>query len=110
MKPLCAMAAVGLSMMALMGSASAQPYGGPDYRYREPDYRYREPGYGYREPDYGYRERRSRDRNRAYGFDEREYLRCNRDVLHAVRRGQMQSGFAHYQMHGRYEGRPLSCW
>jgi hypothetical protein len=103
MKALCAMAAVGLSMMALMGSASAQPYGGPDYRYREPDYRYREPGYGYRE-------RRSRYENRTYGFDEREYLRCNRDVLRAVRRGQMQSGFAHYQMHGRYEGRPLSCW
>jgi hypothetical protein len=102
MKALCAMAAVGLSMMALMGSASAQPYGVPDYRYREPDY-------GYREPDYGYRERRSRYRNRSYGFDEREYLRCNRDVLRAVRRGQMQSGFAHYQMHGRYEGRPLSC-
>jgi hypothetical protein len=103
MKALCAMAAVGLSMMALMGSASAQSYGGPDYRYREPDYRYRE-------PDYGYRERRSRYRNREYAFDEREYLRCNRDVLRAVRRGQMQSGFAHYQMHGRYEGRPLSCW
>ena len=107
MKALCAIAAVGLSMVALTGSASAQPYGAPGYRYIEPGYRYREPEYGYREP---YRERRPRYESRAYGFDEREYLRCNRDVLWAIRRGQFPSGLAHYQIYGRREGRALTCW
>jgi hypothetical protein len=105
MKTLCAIVAIGL--MASMGSASAQRYGGPDYGYddgyqyeRRP--RYREPYYGYREPGPPYR-------GRAYAFHEGEYLRCNRDVLRAVRRGETESGWAHYLRFGRYEGRRLSC-
>ena len=47
--------------------------------------------------------------DRAYGFDEREYLRCNPDVRRAVRRGTMESGIVHYQVFGRREGRRLSC-
>lgn len=110
MKVLCAMAAVGLSLMASMGSASAQPYGVPDYEYREP---YGGPGYRYRRRDYDdgyeYRERGPRYRGGAYGFDEREYLYCNPDVRRAVRRGQFPSGAAHYQLFGRREGRRLRC-
>jgi len=45
----------------------------------------------------------------GYGFDEREYLRCNPDVARAVRNGQMESGWAHYQVFGRRENRRLSC-
>jgi hypothetical protein len=84
--------------------AYRDPYAGlprPVYR--------RFPGDVPRSTPYGYTERGARYSNRAYGFDEREYLRCNRDVLRAVRRGQMQSGTAHYQIYGLREGRPLSC-
>lgn len=110
MKALCAIAAVGLTLMGSMGSASAQ-YGGPGYGYgdrerdydRDRDYRDRERGPGYGERGRGYGDRRE------YGFDEREYLRCNPDVARAVRRGQMQSGFIHYQGYGRREHRRLSC-
>ncbi|RZA02567.1 MAG: hypothetical protein EOP11_16635 [Proteobacteria bacterium] len=42
-------------------------------------------------------------------FDEREYLRCNPDVAQAVRRGQVRSGWEHYQQFGRRENRRLSC-
>jgi hypothetical protein len=107
MKALLAVATVGLSLLAPIGAASAQPWGGPDYGYRE-----RNEGYGERGPRY--RERDSGERGRGYrerggGFDEREYLRCNPDVARAVERGQMQSGFMHYQGYGRREGRRLSC-
>nr|WP_114946170.1 hypothetical protein [Microvirga calopogonii] len=108
MKALCAVAAIGLSLMATMGSASAQRYGGPGSGYDEPDYGYREPGPRYRDRDYGYEERGPRYRGRPSAFNEREYLRCNRDVLRAVRRGET-SGLQHYLQYGRREGRRLSC-
>ncbi|WP_336492359.1 hypothetical protein [Methylobacterium nigriterrae] len=81
MKALCAIAAIGLSLMGAMGSVSAQPYGDRDYGRRD----------------------------RGYGFNEREYLRCNPDVRRAVRRGIVSSGAAHYRVNGRYEHRRLSC-
>jgi hypothetical protein len=111
-KALFAMAAVGLSLMGSMGAASAQPgYGERDYGYGERGPRERE---GYGERGRGYREREYGERGRGYrergsGFDEREYLRCNPDVARAISRGQMQSGFIHYQGYGRREGRRLSC-
>ncbi|AWN43091.1 hypothetical protein U8607_19820 [Methylobacterium durans] len=101
MKMLWATAAVGLGLLAAVGSPSAQPYGGPDYGYRDRDYRDRGRDYDDRGPRY-------RDRG-AYGFDEREYLRCNPDVRRAVARGQMESGATHYRVFGRREGRRLSC-
>ncbi|MCP2080493.1 UNVERIFIED_ORG: hypothetical protein J2W74_001679 [Methylorubrum zatmanii] len=107
MKAIYAVAAVGLGLMASIASVSAQPYGSRDYGYEE-----RGRGYGGRDYDdedrgrgYGGRGYGRRD----YGFDEREYLRCNPDVLRAVRRGQMESGAAHYQTFGRRERRRLSC-
>ena len=107
MKAICAVAAVGLGLMGSIASVSAQPYGSRDYGYEE-----RGRGYGGRDYDdedrgrgYGGRGYRGRD----YGFDEREYLRCNPDVLRAVRRGQMESGAVHYQVFGRRERRRLSC-
>ena len=102
MKALCAMAPVGLCLMGSIRSASAQPW------YREG------PGYGqergprYRGYDGWYRER-PRYRGRGFAFNERAYLFCNPDVLRAVRRGQMRSGWQHYQRYGRYEGRRLFC-
>ena len=108
MKALYAIAAAGLVlMMGTAGSALAQYYPAPPPPYREPDYyEYERPRY--RERDY-YEERGPRYRGGGFAFDERWYLRCNPDVLHAVRRGQMESGWAHYQRHGRYEGRRLRC-
>ncbi|KQO88466.1 hypothetical protein [Methylorubrum extorquens] len=107
MKAIYAVAAVGLGLMGSIASVSAQPYGSRDYGYEE-----RGRGYGSRDYDdedrgrgYGGRGYGRRD----YGFDEREYLRCNPDVLRAVRRGQMESGAAHYQTFGRRERRRLSC-
>ncbi|ACK85827.1 hypothetical protein [Methylorubrum extorquens] len=107
MKAIYAVAAVGLGLMGSIASVSAQPYGSRDYGYEE-----RGRGYGGRDYDdedrgrgYGGRGYGRRD----YGFDEREYLRCNPDVLRAVRRGQMESGAAHYQTFGRRERRGLSC-
>lgn len=85
MKPVFAAATVALTMIGSIASVAAQPYGGRDYGYE---------GRGY---------------GGGYGFDEREYLRCNPDVRRAVRRGQMESGIVHYQVFGRYEGRRLSC-
>lgn len=72
------------------------------------------------EPRPRYRERRGSDydeeprrgppiRERQFGFDEGEYLRCHPDVERAVRRGMMPSGAAHYQQFGRREGRRLTC-
>jgi hypothetical protein len=103
MKALCAVAAVGLCLMGAIRPASAQPWyrEGPSYGYEERGPRFREDGGWYRE--------RPRYRRRGFGFNEREYLFCNRDVLRAVRRGEVRSGWEHYQTHGRYEGRRLSC-
>lgn len=93
MKALCAVAAVGLSLMTFMTSVSAQPYGDRDGRDRGRDYEDSERG----------------NRGREYGFDEGEYLRCNPDVLQAVEGGIVESGAAHYRVNGRREGRRLSC-
>jgi hypothetical protein len=109
MKAFCAVAAIGLSLMASMGSASAQPYGGPGYGYRDRDGGYEERGPRYRDRDDEYEERGPRSRDRRYAFNEREYLRCNPDVRRAVRRGEVDSGVAHYLTFGRREGRRLSC-
>ncbi|AWN45949.1 hypothetical protein DK419_06150 [Methylobacterium terrae] len=123
-------AVIGLGLIGAVGTASAQSWGGPDYGYRERDsrdrdyrgrdsdyrdreYRDRRDDYGRRDDyrdrdrDYGSRERGSRER--SVGFDEREYLRCNPDVARAVRSGQMESALKHFQVHGRREGRRLTC-
>ena len=101
------LAAVAVIALTLVGSASAQYYGGRDDGYRERGDGYRERGRGYRDRDdddggsgYG---------GRRYGFSEREYLRCNPDVRRAVNQGMMESGAVHYQRFGRREGRRLSC-
>ncbi len=39
-------------------------------------------------------------------FDETAYLRANPDVAEAVERGVLATGFMHYVLHGRGEGRP----
>ena len=102
MKALFAVAAIGLGLMGSMDPVSAQ-YGGREYgrEYGRND--------GYGERDEGYRERGRGYRGGDSGFDEGEYLRCNPDVRRAVDRGQMESGFAHFQKHGRRERRRLSC-
>ena len=123
MKALCTLAALGLTLIASTAPTSAQPYGRPGYGYEDPDYDYREPGPRYRERDYRYEERGPRYRQWDYGyeecgprsrdgryaFNEREYLRCNPDVLRAVRRGEIASGVQHYLTFGINEGRALSC-
>lgn len=67
----------------------------------------------YRERDDGiYRDRDldgDRGRGRARGFNERAYLRCNPDVRRSVNRGETDSGYAHYRIYGRREGRQLTC-
>ncbi|NLR72480.1 glycosyltransferase [Novosphingobium sp. ERN07] len=40
-----------------------------------------------------------------HDFDDGAYLAANPDVAAAVRDGKQKSGFAHYIMHGRHEGR-----
>jgi SAM-dependent methyltransferase len=40
-------------------------------------------------------------------FDESQYLEANPDVADAVARGDIASGWAHYESHGRDEGRDL---
>ena len=97
MKALGAVAAAGLVLMASLGSASSQPWGGRDYGYGQRDY-----------DDEGYEERGPRYRERAQRFDPREYLRCNPDVRRAVMQGGT-TPFQHYQQFGRREGRRLSC-
>lgn len=105
MKAVCALAAVSLGLVSPTHSASAQP----GYWYREgPDYGYEERSPIYRERDDWYEER-PRYRGRRIAFSEREYLRCNPDVRQAVRRGQFQSGWAHYQIYGQHEDRSLRC-
>ena len=42
------------------------------------------------------------------GFDEHAYLTAHDDVRHAVAMGDFASGFAHYQLFGRDEGRVLA--
>jgi hypothetical protein len=111
MKTILAAAAVTLGVLGVVGPVVAQPR--PDYD----DYGYRDRGYRDRDRgDYGDRDRGYRDRDRDdyrgranYGFDEREYLRCNPDVRRAIANGQMESGAAHYRVFGRREGRRLSC-
>ena len=108
MKALYTAAVIGLGLIGLIVSATAQPYGGPDYGSRDRgEYRDRGDRYRDRDDDYGDRSRGYGDR--AGGFDEREYLRCNPDVRRAVQSGQMESGAAHYKTFGRREGRRLSC-
>jgi hypothetical protein len=120
MKSLCAVAALGLSLVASVGSTLAQPYGAPGYGYPDRDYRYEERGPRYRDRDYRYEEpgpryqeryeeRRPRSRDGGYAFNEREYLRCHPDVRRAVRRGELSSGTEHYLIYGRSEGRRLRC-
>jgi MoaA/NifB/PqqE/SkfB family radical SAM enzyme len=41
----------------------------------------------------------------AERFDEAQYLQLNDDVRHAVSTGQLKSGYQHYVLHGRLEGR-----
>ena len=113
MKAVCAILTAGLSFTASVGPALAQPYDyrDYDYGYRQRDYDYRD-RYDYRDDyrdRYDYRDRGPRYRNRAYAFDEREYLRCNPDVRRAVRRGEFESGLQHCLRFGRREGRDLSC-
>ncbi|GJD89499.1 hypothetical protein BHAOGJBA_3027 [Methylobacterium hispanicum] len=112
MRAILAMAVAGMTLIAPMNLASAQPYGygDRDYRdrgdYRDRDYRDRGDYRRGRDDDYD----RPRGRNRGdYAFDEREYLRCNPDVRRAIVNGQMQSGLAHYRTFGQREGRRLSC-
>jgi hypothetical protein len=100
MKAFWVIAAAGIGLTGLLGPAAAQPRGG--YGYGGPDY-------GYEDRNEGYRERAPRYRERGYAFDEREYLRCNPDVRRGVWRGEVQSGFAHFQQFGRAENRRLRC-
>ena len=104
MKASFAAAVIGLGLIAPIVSATAQPYGGPDYRDKDRS-DYRDRGDRYRDEDF---------RDRGYGsrtveFDEREYLRCNPDVRRAIQSGQMESAAAHYRVFGRREGRRLTC-
>lgn len=107
MKAFLAAAAVSLGILGVVSPVSAQPrpdyddYGGRGYRDRG--------DYDYRDRDRGYRDRDDYRGRANYGFDEREYLRCNPDVRRAVANGQMESGAAHYRVFGRREGRRLSC-
>ncbi|GJE12635.1 hypothetical protein [Methylobacterium longum] len=108
MKAFLAAAAVTLGILGALSPVLAQPRG-PDYE----DYGYRDRGYrdrgDYDDRGRGYRDRDDYRGRANYGFDEREYLRCNPDVRRAVAAGQMESGAAHYRVFGRREGRRLSC-
>ena len=99
MKALCAVAAVGLSLISFMGSVSAQPYG--DRGYGDRDRGFRDRGGDFEDQD--------DDDRGGGGFDESEYLRCYPDVRRAVERGTMPSGAFHYERFGRKEGRRLTC-
>lgn len=105
MKAFTAVAALILSLVGSMGTASAQYYGGP---YGGPSYQYRERDYGYPSRRYENVEPRPRYRSRQYVFNERRYLGCNADVRRAVNRGET-SAWEHYQQFGRYENRQLDC-
>ena len=87
MKAICAVSFVVLGIAGSVSAATAQGYYG---------------GGGYEDRGYG-------GRGYGGGFDERDYLRCNPDVLRAVRRGQFESGLHHYRTFGRRERRRLSC-
>ncbi|MET7243602.1 hypothetical protein ABZT49_09555 [Methylobacterium sp. EM32] len=82
MRKLGTMAVVGLTLIGAVGTATAQPYGSPDYGYRDRgDYRDRD----YRSRDSDYRDRDSRDRRDDYGRRddyrgrERDYGSRDRD-------------------------------
>lgn len=121
MKTICAVMAVGLTIVGSVVPAFAQPYGGRDYGYDGRGDGYRDRDRGYQDREYSGRDNCGRDDDRrGYGsedrgrssvasFDEREYLRCNPDVLRAIQSGKMRSAAAHYQAFGRREGRKLSC-
>ena len=121
MKTLCAVLGISLTIIGSGAPVSAQPYGGRDYGYHRRDDGYRDRDRGYGDREYGGRDSRGRDDDRrGYGsedrgrggvasFDEREYLRCNPDVLRAIQSGKMESASAHYRTFGRREGRRLSC-
>ena len=109
MRTFCVVAAVGLSLIGGIGAASAQSYGRPGYDYGDRNDGYADRDRGFRERDRGYDDRGPRSRGRDYGFDEREYLRCNPDVRASVMRGETRSGAWHYQTFGRREHRRLSC-
>jgi predicted SAM-dependent methyltransferase len=40
-------------------------------------------------------------------FNETDYLAANPDVMDAIKEGQFRSGFEHFEMYGKSEGRPL---
>ncbi|SDN44671.1 hypothetical protein SAMN05216360_108165 [Methylobacterium phyllostachyos] len=107
MKALLTAAAVSIGILGVVGPVTAQPRPYDDgYGYRDRGYRDRD----YDDRDRGYRDRDDyRGGRAAYGFDEREYLRCNPDVRRAIANGQMESGAAHWRVFGRKEGRRLSC-
>jgi len=102
MKTFCAVAVVCLSLIGSVSSTSSQPYG-----YRDQPNSYGDRDYGPRDRDYGPRDR-DYGRHRGSWFDEREYLKCNPDVLRAVRRGETTAR-RHYEQYGRREGRGVSC-
>lgn len=108
MKSVWAMAALGLGLIGAMEPAVAQGFrerGDFEERGRgRGDVEERGRGRG----EFRERDERGRGRERV-GFDEREYLRCHPDVRRAVANGQMKSGALHYQVHGRGEGRRLTC-
>ncbi|GJE50808.1 hypothetical protein GOFOIKOB_3861 [Methylobacterium tardum] len=109
MKAFLAAAAVSLGVLGVVGPVAAQPRPDyDDYGYRDRGYRDRDRG-DYESRDRGYRDRDDYRGRANYGFDEREYLRCNPDVRRAIANGQMESGAAHYRVFGRREGRRLSC-
>ncbi|GJD33784.1 hypothetical protein [Methylobacterium aerolatum] len=102
MKAICAVSFVVLGIAGSVSAATAQGYyGGGGYEGRG----YEGRGYG----GGGYEDRGYGGRGYGGGFDERDYLRCNPDVLRAVRRGQFESGLHHYRTFGRRERRRLSC-
>lgn len=44
---------------------------------------------------------------RDLSFNESDYLAANPDVMDAVKEGQFQSGYEHFEMYGKSEGRAL---
>ena len=88
MKALCAMAAVGLSLMGSMDSASAQPYGGRDDGYRERDY-------GDRHRDYGDRDRGYGDRDRGAEYGGHESIAVGTLITERPPHRSVRAGFPH---------------
>lgn len=107
MKALLTAAALSIGILGVVGPVMAQPRPYDDDGYRDRGYRDR--GDYDDDRDRGYRDRGDYGGRATYGFDEREYLRCNPDVRRAVANGQMESGAAHWRVFGRKEGRRLTC-